>query len=59
MVNSDYTIGGGGGFVKFKELPLQKTGYLLRDATIDYCTDFKATGNPIMVSGEKRISNAN
>jgi 2',3'-cyclic-nucleotide 2'-phosphodiesterase (5'-nucleotidase family) len=59
MVNSDYTIGGGGGFVQFRELPMQKTGYLLRDATIDYCTDFKAAGKPITVSGGKRITNGN
>jgi len=59
MVNSDYTIGGGGGFVQFKDLPMQKTGYLLRDATIDYCADFKAAGKPIIVSGGKRITNGN
>jgi 2',3'-cyclic-nucleotide 2'-phosphodiesterase (5'-nucleotidase family) len=59
MVNSDYTINGGGGFTLFKDMPIQKTGYLLRDAILDYSADFKASGKPIIVSGEKRIINGN
>jgi len=59
MVNSDYTVNGGGGFNLFKDMPIQKTGYLLRDAILDYSADFKASGKPIIVSGEKRILNGN
>jgi 2',3'-cyclic-nucleotide 2'-phosphodiesterase (5'-nucleotidase family) len=57
MVNSDYAINGGGGFNSFKSLPSQKTGYLLRDAIIDYSTGFRAEGKPIIISDEKRIIN--
>jgi 2',3'-cyclic-nucleotide 2'-phosphodiesterase (5'-nucleotidase family) len=57
MVNSDYAVNGGGGFNLFKSKPFQKTGYLLRDAILDYCADFKASGKPIIVSAEKRIIN--
>ena len=59
MVNSDYAVNGGGGFNLFKSMPSQKTGYLLRDAIIDYSAEFKASGKPIIVSGEKRIINGN
>jgi len=59
MVNSDYAVNGGGGFNLFKNMPFQKTGYLLRDAILDYSADFKASGKPIIVSGEKRIINGN
>jgi hypothetical protein len=59
MVNSDYAVNGGGGFNLFKSMPFQKTGYLLRDAIIDYSAEFKASGKPIIVSGEKRIINGN
>lgn len=59
IINSDYAVNGGGGYNSFKGLPMQKTGYLLRDAILDYCTDFKAMGKPIIISGEKRILNGN
>jgi 2',3'-cyclic-nucleotide 2'-phosphodiesterase (5'-nucleotidase family) len=59
MVNSDYAVNGGGGFNLFKDLPSNKTGYLLRDAILEYTTDFKTTGKPIIVSDEKRILNGN
>ncbi|MCU0380582.1 MAG: 5'-nucleotidase C-terminal domain-containing protein [Chitinophagaceae bacterium] len=55
MVNSDYVVNGGGRFTGFKDLPAQKTGYLLRDAILDYCERYKAAGKPIPVSTEKRI----
>ena len=56
MVNSDYTVNGGG-YSGFKSLPARQTGYLLRDATIDYCLRFKAAGTSIKTSSEKRIKN--
>jgi 2',3'-cyclic-nucleotide 2'-phosphodiesterase (5'-nucleotidase family) len=59
MVNSDYAVNGGGGYTLFKDMPMQKTGYLLRDAILDYCAVSKAAGKPIIVSAEKRIINGN
>lgn len=55
MANSDYTVFSGG-FGGLKSLPVRRTGYLLRDATIDYCLDFRQRGLPIAVDTEKRIS---
>jgi 2',3'-cyclic-nucleotide 2'-phosphodiesterase (5'-nucleotidase family) len=55
MANSDYTVFSGG-FGGLKSLPVRRTGYLLRDATIDYCLDFRQRGLPIAVDIEKRIS---
>jgi 2',3'-cyclic-nucleotide 2'-phosphodiesterase (5'-nucleotidase family) len=57
MANSDYTVGGGGGYQGLRSLPANKTGYLLRDATIDYCLSFHQKGEPIPVPSEKRITN--
>lgn len=56
MANSDYTVFSGG-FVGLKTLPVRRTGYLLRDATIDYCLDFRQRGIPVAVDTEKRIRN--
>lgn len=56
MANSDYTVFSGG-FGGLKTLPVRRTGYLLRDATIDYCLDFRQRGLPIVVDTEKRIRN--
>jgi 2',3'-cyclic-nucleotide 2'-phosphodiesterase (5'-nucleotidase family) len=58
MVNSDYTVNGGGGFSGLRAIPANVTGYLLRDATLDYCSLFKTEGRPILISNEKRITNA-
>jgi 2',3'-cyclic-nucleotide 2'-phosphodiesterase (5'-nucleotidase family) len=55
MVNSDYVVNGGGRFNGFRDLPAQKTGYLLRDALLDYCTGFRKAGKPLPVPTEKRI----
>jgi 2',3'-cyclic-nucleotide 2'-phosphodiesterase (5'-nucleotidase family) len=57
MVNSDYVVNGGGGYSDLRNLPAQKTGYLLREATLDYCAIFRQEGKPITVSTEKRILN--
>jgi 2',3'-cyclic-nucleotide 2'-phosphodiesterase (5'-nucleotidase family) len=56
MVNSDYTVNGGG-YSGLKSLPARQTGYLLRDATIDYCARFRAAGTTIKMSTDKRIKN--
>jgi 2',3'-cyclic-nucleotide 2'-phosphodiesterase (5'-nucleotidase family) len=58
MANSDYTVSGGGGYQGLRNLPANKTGYLLRDATIDYCLSFHQKGEPIPVPSGKRITNA-
>lgn len=57
MVNSDYSVNGGGGYNGLRSLPANVTGYLLRDATLDYCVQFKSEGRPILQSKEKRIIN--
>jgi len=54
MANSDYTVFSGS-YTGFRALPVRRTGYLLRDATIDYCTRFRDAGRPIGVSLDKRI----
>jgi 2',3'-cyclic-nucleotide 2'-phosphodiesterase (5'-nucleotidase family) len=56
MVNSDYVVNGGGGFVEFRDLARRQTGYFLRDALLDYCESFTREGKKIDVTDEKRIS---
>jgi 2',3'-cyclic-nucleotide 2'-phosphodiesterase (5'-nucleotidase family) len=41
-----------------RQLPVQNTGYLVRDAIMDYVRGLKAAGKTIRVSNEKRITNA-
>lgn len=55
MVNSDYVVNGGGRFTGFTSLPVQKTGYLLRDALLDYCKRFRDQGKPLPIDTQKRI----
>ena len=55
MVNSDYVVNGGGRFTGFTSLPVQKTGYLLRDAILDYCKRFREQGKPLPIDTQKRI----
>jgi 2',3'-cyclic-nucleotide 2'-phosphodiesterase (5'-nucleotidase family) len=54
MANSDYTVLSGS-YAGLRNLRLRRTGYLLRDATIDYCTSFRDAGKPIVVDTVKRI----
>jgi hypothetical protein len=54
MANSDYTVFSGG-YAGLKSLPVRRTGYLLRDATIDYCLDFRRRGVPVAIDTQKRI----
>lgn len=56
MVNSDYQVDGGGGFTAFKLLPQKRTGYLMRDAIIDYCRSFTTGGKKLSVEPFHRIS---
>ena len=55
MVNSDYVVNGGGGFNGFKSLARTRTGYLLRDAILDYVAMYKQKGLPLPVNTDKRI----
>lgn len=57
MANSDYTVFSGG-YTGLKALPVRRTGYLQRDATIDYCSDFLRRGLSVAVDTTKRIRHA-
>jgi 2',3'-cyclic-nucleotide 2'-phosphodiesterase (5'-nucleotidase family) len=54
MANSDYTVLSGS-YAGLRAIPVRRTGYLLRDATIDYCTAFRDAGRPIAIDTVKRI----
>ncbi len=56
MVNSDYVVNGGGGFNGLKDLSGTRTGYLLRDAILDYVETYKQKGAPVQINTDKRIS---
>lgn len=56
MVNSDYAVDGGGGFRGFRDLKQQRTGYLQRDAIIDYCQWHAKEAKPISTATNTRIS---
>lgn len=56
MANSDYAVDGGGGFNGFRALQQNRTNYLQRDAIIDYCKMYKATGKQLVVEQPKRIA---
>ncbi len=58
MVNSDYVVQGGGRFDGFRNVPVQQTGYLLRDAILDYCKRFRTQGVSLPESSAKRIIHA-
>ncbi len=55
MVNSDYAVDGGGGFRAFRELKQLRTGYLQRDAIIDYCQWHAREGKSITTATNTRI----
>jgi 2',3'-cyclic-nucleotide 2'-phosphodiesterase (5'-nucleotidase family) len=57
MVNSDYVVNGGGGFMALRDLPRKRTGYFLRDALLDYCEGLTRQGKKIDVLDEKRVNN--
>lgn len=56
MVNSDYQVDGGGGFTAFKNLQQKRSGYLQRDAIIDYCKWLHQDGKKIIQEPKTRIS---
>ncbi|MFZ9261857.1 MAG: 5'-nucleotidase C-terminal domain-containing protein [Chitinophagaceae bacterium] len=55
MVNSDYQVDGGGGFTAFKKLTQNRSGYLQRDAIIDYCRSNNLAGKKINTEPKIRI----
>lgn len=56
MVNSDYQVDGGGGFTAFKNLKQIRSGYLQRDAILDYCKWLHQDGKKIIQEPKIRIS---
>lgn len=56
MVNSDYTLDSGSGIAAFKTLPQQRTGYLQRDAIIDYLRHNSSQGKSIYPDNNNRIT---
>ena len=56
MVNSDYQVDGGGGFIAFKNLKQIRSGFLQRDAIIDYCKWLHHDGKKIIQEPKIRIS---
>jgi 2',3'-cyclic-nucleotide 2'-phosphodiesterase (5'-nucleotidase family) len=56
MVNSDYTLDSGSGIPAFKTLKQVRSGYLMRDAIIQYCQYLQQTGKKISVESQIRIS---
>lgn len=55
MVNSDYQVDGGGGFTAFKKLKQNRSGYLQRDAIIEYCKSNELAGKKITTEPKIRI----
>ncbi len=56
MANSDYVVDGGGGFAGFKQLPQQRTSFLLREAIVAYSTSMGTEGKKINEQTPIRIS---
>ena len=56
MVNSDYILDSGSGIPAFKTLKQNKSGYLMRDAIIQYCQHLQSTGKKISLEPQKRIT---
>ena len=56
MVNSDYTLDSGSGIPAFKTLKQVRSGYLMRDAIIQYCQYLQQSGKKISVEPQMRIS---
>jgi 2',3'-cyclic-nucleotide 2'-phosphodiesterase (5'-nucleotidase family) len=56
MVNSDYTLDSGSGISAFKTLKQVRSGYLMRDAIIQYCQYLQRSGKKISVESQRIIS---
>jgi 2',3'-cyclic-nucleotide 2'-phosphodiesterase (5'-nucleotidase family) len=58
VVNSDYSVNNPDAAWLYKDAPRQNTGYLMRDAIIDYARQLKTAGKTIGHNLENRITNA-
>lgn len=58
VANSDYIANGGDGCDMLRKIPKLDKGYLLRDAMIDYITEFTQKGQPLDPKIENRVTNA-
>jgi 2',3'-cyclic-nucleotide 2'-phosphodiesterase (5'-nucleotidase family) len=59
IANSDYVANGGSDCDMLRRIPQQNKGYLLRDALIEFVSDFTRQGKPLDYSIEKRVVNVN
>lgn len=55
IANSDYVANGGSDCDMLKRIPKQDRGYLMRDALIDYVTEFTRQGKPLDYTIENRV----
>lgn len=55
IANSDYVANGGSDCEMLRRIPRQDRGYLLRDALIDYVTEFTKQGKPVDYTIENRV----
>lgn len=58
VANTDYVINVDEPGKVLRDIPVQNTGYLLRDAIIDYIRVLRTEGKNIQASTEKRVRNA-
>ncbi len=58
IANNDYVANGGDDCAMLKTIPQISTGYLFRDAVIDYFTQYTAAGKKISAKIENRVTNA-
>ena len=58
VANSDYIANGGDGCDMLRNIPKLDKGYLLRDAMIDYISEFTQKGQPLDPKIENRVTNA-
>jgi 2',3'-cyclic-nucleotide 2'-phosphodiesterase (5'-nucleotidase family) len=58
VVNSDYIVNGGDDAGMLTNLPQKTTGYLMRDAIMDYVRMHAVAGKQVNAQNEKRVINA-
>lgn len=59
IANSDYVANGGNDCEMLRNIPKQDLGYLLRNAIMEYISDFTLQGKPIDPIIENRVINVN
>ena len=58
IANSDYVANGGDNCEMLRTIPQLNNGFLFRDAIIEYFTSFGKAGNPISMTIQNRVTNA-